>query len=246
MGATYELTAAVREKVGKGAARSVRRQGMIPAVIYGGNQPPLAISLPGREVFLKIHGGGFYTTLATIAVDGEKIQTIPRDYQLDPVSDKPLHVDFLRVTPESQITIDVPVQFLNESQAPGIKRGGVLNVVRHRISVVCRADSIPEHVVADLTGLDINDSLHISAIPLPEGVRPTIKRDFTVATVAAPAGVKEEMRAAAEAAAAAKVAAEAAAEAGVEGAPAAPGAAPAEGAAAAAPAAGAKPEAAKK
>ena len=97
MGATYELSATVREKVGKGAARAVRRQGMIPAVIYGGNKPPIAISLPGQELFLKIHGGGFYTTLATIAVDGEKIQAIPRDYQLDPVSDRPVHVDFLRV-----------------------------------------------------------------------------------------------------------------------------------------------------
>ena len=242
MGATYELSATVREKVGKGAARSVRRQGMIPAVIYGGNKPPITISLPGQELFLKIHGGGFYTTLATIAVDGEKIQAIPRDYQLDPVSDKPVHVDFLRVTPDSTITIDVPVQFINESQAPGIKRGGVLNVVRHRVSVICRADSIPERIVADLTGLDINDSLHISTVTLPEGVRPTIKRDFTIATVAAPAGVKEEMRAAAEAAIAAKAAAEAAAEAGPEaaaptGAPAAPGSAPA---------AAAKPEAAKK
>ncbi len=247
MGATYELTATVREKVGKGAARSTRRQGLIPAVIYGGNKPPIAISLPGQELFLKIHGGGFYTTLASIAVDGETIQAIPRDYQLDPVSDKPLHVDFMRVAPDSFITIEIPVQFVNESQAPGIKRGGVLNVVRHRISVVCRADAIPERVVADLTGLDINDSLHISAIPMPEGVRPTIKRDFTVATVAAPAGVKEEMRAAAEAAAAAKVAAEAAAEAGTEAgaegaAAGAPGAAPG----AAAPAGGAKPEAAKK
>ena len=116
MGATYELSATVREKVGKGAARSVRRQGMTPAVIYGGNKPPIAISLPARELGFKILGGGFYTTVATIAVDGEKIQALPRDYQLDPVSDKPLHVDFLRVTPDSMITIDVPVQFVNEGK----------------------------------------------------------------------------------------------------------------------------------
>ena len=243
MGATYELSATVREKVGKGAARSVRRQGMTPAVIYGGNKPPIAINLPARELSLKILGGGFYTTVTTIDVGGEKIQTIPRDYQLDPVSDKPLHVDFLRVTPESTITIDVPVQFINESQAPGVKRGGVVNVVRHRISLLCRVDAIPERIVADLTGLDINDSLHISAITLPEGVRPTIKRDFTIATVAAPAGVKEEIRAAAEAAA---KAAEMPAE-GVpaEGAAAAPGTAAPGAAPGAAPAA-AKPEAAKK
>ncbi len=244
MGAAYELSATVREKVGKGAARSVRRQGMTPAVIYGGNKPPIAISLPARELSLKILGGGFYTSVATIDVGDEKIQALPRDYQLDPVSDKPLHVDFLRVLPDSQITIDVPVQFINEAQSPGVKRGGVINVVRHRVSLVCRVDAIPEKIVADLTGLDINDSLHISAVTLPEGVRPAIKRDFTIATIAAPAGVKEEVRAAAEAAAkAAEIAAEAPAEgaAAPAGAPTAPGAAPA----AAKPAA-AKPEAAKK
>ncbi len=226
MGAAYELSATVREKVGKGAARSVRRQGMTPAVIYGGNKPPIAISLPARELSLKILGGGFYTSIATIDVGGEKVQALPRDYQLDPVSEKALHVDFLRVTPESTVTIDVPVQFVNEAQAPGVKRGGVVNVVRHRVSLMCRVDAIPERIVADLTGLDINDSLHISAVTLPEGVRPTIKRDFTIATVAAPAGVKEEIRAAAEAAA---KAAEEAPEAGAEDAAAAPAAAAAEG-----------------
>ncbi len=143
MGANYELSATVREKVGKGAARSVRRQGMTPAVIYGGNQPPIAISLPSRELGLKIRGGGFYTSVATIDVGGDKVQTLPRDYQLDPVSEKPLHVDFLRVTPESMITIDVPVQFINESQAPGVKRGGVVNVVRHRVSLICRVEFDP-------------------------------------------------------------------------------------------------------
>ncbi len=235
MGATYELSATVREKVGKGAARSVRRQGMTPAVIYGGNKPPIAISLPARELSLKILGGGFYTSVATIDVGGEKVETLPRDYQLDPVSDKPLHVDFLRVTPDSTITIDVPVQFINESQAPGVKRGGVVNVVRHRIALICRVDAIPERIVADLTGLDINDLLHISAITLPEGVRPAIKRDFTIATVAAPAGVKEELRAAAEAAAKAAETPEVVAAEGAAAAPAAEGAAPA-----------AAPEAAKK
>ena len=237
MGASYELSATVREKVGKGAARSVRRQDQIPAVIYGGSQPPIAISLPARELTFKIHGGGFYTTVATIAVNGEKIRALPRDFQIDPMTERPMHVDFMRVTPGSTVTIEVPVQFINEGQSPGIRRGGALNVVRHRISLIVPVDNIPEKIVADLTGLEINDSLHISKITLPEGVRPTITRDFTVATVAAPAGVKEEMRALAEAAAAAKAAALAAAEAGIEeGAEAAEGAegAPAEGAAAAA------------
>ena len=229
MGTMYELSATVREKVGKGAARSVRRQDRIPAVIYGGNQPPVSISLPWREVSQRIHGGGFYTTVAEIAVNGEKVRTLPRDFQIDPMTERPVHVDFLRVISGSTVTVEVPVQFLNESQAPGIKRGGVLNVVRHRVELIVPVDNIPENIDADLNGLDINDSLHISAITLPEGVKRTIARDFTIATIAAPAGVKEEMRALAEAAAAAKVAAEAAAEAGTE--EAAEGAAPTEGAA---------------
>jgi large subunit ribosomal protein L25 len=246
MGASYELSATVREKVGKGAARSVRRQGLVPAVIYGGKQPPITINLPDRDVYFKIHGGGFLTTLATIDVGSEKIRAIPRDFQLDPVSDRPLHVDFLRVVEGSRLTVEVPVQFVNESAAPGIRRGGVLNVVRHRISVECLADKIPEKIIVDLTGLDINDSLHISAVSLPEGVVPTIKRDFTIATIAAPAGVKEEMKAQAEAAAAAKAAAAAAAEAGTEGAPVEGGEAkPAAGAAEPA-GGGAKPEGAQK
>ena len=232
--------------MGKGAARSVRRQGLVPAVIYGGKQPPISINLPDRDVYFKIHGGGFFTTVAMIDVAGEKIRAIPRDYQLDPVSDRPLHVDFLRVIEGSRLTVDVPVQFVNEGAAPGIRRGGVLNVVRHRISVECLADQIPEKILVDLTGLDINDSLHISAVTLPEGVIPTIKRDFTIATIAAPAGVKEEMKAQAEAAAAAKAAAAAAAEAGTEAVPAEGGEAkPAAGAAEAA-GGGAKPEGGKK
>ena len=242
MGQPYELSATVREKVGKGAARSVRRQGMIPAVIYGGNQPPLSINLPQREVTFKIHGGGFYTTVATIDVSGEKVRVLPRDFQIDPMTEKPMHIDFIRVIAGSTVTIEVPVQFINESASPGIRRGGVLNIVRHRVSLIAPVDAIPEKLVADLTGLDITDSLHISKITLPEGTRPTIRdRDFTIATIAAPAAVKEEIKAAAEAAAAAKAAAAAAAEADTEEGAEGAAAAPAEGAAAvAAPAAGAK------
>jgi large subunit ribosomal protein L25 len=248
MGAAYDLSATARDKVGKGAARAARREGQVPAVIYGGNEPPVAVSLDEKEIRARITGGGFYTSLANIAVNGKKISTLPRDFQLDPVSDRPIHIDFLRVTPGSEIAVEVPVQFINEQAAPGIKRGGVLNVVRHRIALYCKVESIPEKIVADLTGLEIGDSLHISRVALPAGTRPTITRDFTVATVAASAGAKEEMKAAAEAAAAAKAAALAAAEAGVEG---VEGAAPAEGTAPAAAAAGdakaaaAKPEAAK-
>jgi large subunit ribosomal protein L25 len=204
MGATYELTATVREKVGKGAARATRRDGLVPAVIYGGKQASLSISLPNREIDVKIRAGGFFTTLAMIAVGDEKIRVIPRDYQLDPVSDRPRHVDFMRVVAGSRLTLDVPVHFTNDLESPGIKRGGVLNVVRHTVAVTCPADAIPEEIVCDLTGLDLGDSLHISAVVLPEGVKPTIARDFTIATIAAPAGIKEELKALAEAEAAAK------------------------------------------
>ncbi|MBN9022557.1 MAG: 50S ribosomal protein L25/general stress protein Ctc [Rhizobiales bacterium] len=197
MGTSYELTATTREKVGKGAARAVRREGQIPAVIYGGKEPPIAISLSDREITLKIHAGGFLTTVAEITVGGERIRALPRDFQLDPVSDRPLHVDFLRIHADSKIKVEVPVHFTNELDAPGIKRGGVLNVVRHRVELLCPADAIPEFIVVDLTGRDINDSLHISSVSLPEGVTPTIDRDFTIATIAAPAGVKEELRQAA-------------------------------------------------
>jgi large subunit ribosomal protein L25 len=204
MGANYELSATVRENVGKGAARATRRENKVPAVIYGGKKPPVAISLAERDIHLRIFAGGFYTTIATIDIGTEKISAIPRDFQRHPVSERITHVDFMRVEPSTQLTIEIPVRFINEAEAPGIKRGGVLNVVRHRISVECRADAIPELIVADVAGLDINDSLHISAVTLPEGITPTITdRDFTIATVAAPAGVKEEIRAAAEAAAAA-------------------------------------------
>jgi len=202
MSTGYELTATVREKVGKGAARATRREGQIPAVIYGGNEPALPISLSYWEVDQKIHHGGFLTTLATIDVGGDKIRVIPRDFQMDPVSERPLHVDFLRVTAGARLTIDVPVHFINELAAPGIKRGGVLNIVRHTVHVSCPVDAIPEDLVCDLTGLDINDSVHISSMALPEGVRPTVERDFTIATIAAPAGIKEEIRAAAAAEAA--------------------------------------------
>ncbi len=171
MGQPYELSATVREKVGKGAARSQRRQGMIPAVIYGGNKPPIAINLSARDVTFKIHGGGFYTTVATIDVGGDKVTVLPRDFQIDPMTERPMHVDFLRVDKGSTVTVDVPVQFINDAQSPGIRRGGALNIVRHRVELIVPVDNIPEKIVADLTGLDINDSLHISKVTLPEGVR---------------------------------------------------------------------------
>ncbi|WP_048648449.1 50S ribosomal protein L25/general stress protein Ctc [Nitratireductor soli] len=196
---TYELKAEARERVGKGSARAIRRNGKIPAVIYGDNQAPLAITLPYKEVFLKIHAGGFKTTIATIDLDGKKIQVLPKDYQLEPVRDFLMHVDFLRIGKGTVVTVNVPVHFTNEEASPGIKRGGVLNIVRHDVEFTCPATSIPDFIEVDLTGMDIGDSVHISAITLPEGVTPTITdRDFTIATVAAPAGLKSEESGAAD------------------------------------------------
>jgi large subunit ribosomal protein L25 len=193
MSETNELTAEVRDGVGKGAARAVRRQGKVPAVIYGDKKPPMPIALPLKELTRRLHAGGFLTHIATIDVDGEKIRVIPRDYQLDPVKDFLTHVDFLRVGEGARLRIEVPVHFRNEQASPGIKRGGALNVVRHTIELFVPADAIPESIDVDLTGLDIGDSLHISAVNLPEGVTPTITdRDFTIATIAGSGGAAAE------------------------------------------------------
>jgi large subunit ribosomal protein L25 len=209
----YELKAEAREQVGKGSARAVRRDGKVPAVIYGDKQPPLPIALPYKDIYYKIHGGGFLTTVATIEVGGQKIQVLPKDYQLDPVKDFPLHVDFLRVGKDTEVNVDVPVHFINEDKSPGIKRGGVLNIVRHEVEFHCPANAIPEFITVDLTGAEIGDSIHISAVKLPAGVKPVISdRDFTVATIAGSSAMKPESAEAAEAEAAPEAGAPAAEE----------------------------------
>ncbi len=193
MSDTYVLKAEARDRAGKGSSRALRRSGKIPAVIYGDKKAPLSIALPYKEVHLRIQSGGFMTTIATIEVGGEKIQVLPKDYQLDPVRDFTMHVDFLRVGKNTIVTVEIPVHFVNEEECPGIRRGGVLNIVRHTVEVHCPANDIPEAIIADLTGLDLNDGIHISGVTLPEGVVPTITdRDFTIATIAAPAGLKSE------------------------------------------------------
>lgn len=181
------LTAEVRDRAGKGAARGVRRMGRVPAVIYGDKQDTLMITLEPRELERELLKPGFFTHLYDVKINGSAHRVLPRDVQLDPVKDRPLHVDFLRVSAGSTIRVNVPVNFINHAQSPGLKRGGVLNVVRHEVEMVCRADSIPDHLTVDLTGHDIGTSIHISMIEIPEGARPAIRdRDFTVATVAAP------------------------------------------------------------
>ncbi|MBO6757423.1 MAG: 50S ribosomal protein L25/general stress protein Ctc [Roseibium sp.] len=192
MAASYELKASARDRVGKGAARALRREGLLPAVIYGDKKPALPISVPVKETTLTLHKGGFLTHLGTIDVDGEKHQVIAKDYQLHPVRDDVLHVDFLRVSKGATLTLEVPVQFLNDEICPGIKKGGVLNVVRHAVELIVPADSIPESLKLDLSNADLGDALKISNVDLPANCQPTITdRDFTIATIAAPAGLKE-------------------------------------------------------
>ena len=190
---TYELKAETRERVGKGSARELRRNGLIPSVIYGDKKAPVSIALDTNEVTKRIHAGGFMTTIATIDVNGEKMSVLPKDYQLDPVRDFVLHVDFLRVSANSQVTVAVPVHFINEEKS-GIKIGGVLNIVRHDVELHCPANAIPEAITVDLSGHKIGGSIHISHVELPKGVTPVITdRDFTIATIVAPAaGVSED------------------------------------------------------
>jgi large subunit ribosomal protein L25 len=195
---TYVLKAEARERVGKGSSRELRRNGFIPAVIYGDKQAPLSIVLNTNEVTKRIHAGGFMTTVASIELDGKKISVLPKDYQLDPVRDFTMHVDFLRVSAHTEVNVEVPVHFVNEDKS-AIKQGGVLNIVRHTVEFHCPANAIPEFITVDLDGAKIGDSLHISAVKLPKGVRPVITdRDFTIATIVAPAaGVADEEEAAA-------------------------------------------------
>src|SRR5262245_9820765 len=246
MATTSKVIAKKRDRAGKGGARSSRRDGLIPAVIYGDKQPPMMIAVEPKSVEREMHKEGFFNHRLQIDVDGQAYDVLPRDVQVDPVTDKPLHLDFLRIGPDSIITVQVPVHFKNEGQAPGIKRGGVLNVVLHEITVRTKPATIPEYFEVDLTGLEIGHSVHLSALSIPDGVRVVTRdRNATVASIAAPTGVREAAAAAAAEAAAAAAApapAEGAAPAAPGAAPAAPGAAPAAGAAA--PAAGAAPAAA--
>ncbi len=174
----------VRERIGKGGAREARRQGYVPGVLYGGGEDPVAINLKQNEVVKAINTGQFLSSTATLVHDGKKQLVIPQAIQLHPVSDKPQHVDLFRVKKDQIITVEVVVNFLNEEEAPGLKKGGALNVVRHAVELNVRADSIPDSLDADLTGLDIGDNVKISDINLPDGAEPTITdRDFTIASV---------------------------------------------------------------
>lgn len=181
------MSARARDRVGKGAARAVRREGFVPAVIYGGKQPPLSIAIDPKALNRELDKGTLFTGLLDLQVEGTKHRVLARDVQYHPVTDRPLHADFLRVSERTRIDVAVPVEFTNEETCPGLKRGGTLNIVRHEVEVSCLASAIPQAIVVDLNGLDIGDSIHISHVNLDDGVEPTITdRDFTIATIAAP------------------------------------------------------------
>jgi large subunit ribosomal protein L25 len=191
--AAKELKAQARSGVGKGAARALRREGLIPAVIYGDKKAPLPISISYNEAMKSIYAGGFLSHILTLDLDGEKHRVIPRDYQLDVVKDKALHVDFLRVGRGTKLNVQVHVSFINEDQSPGIKRGGVLNIVHHTLDLTVEADNIPEAIIVDLAGLDIGDIIHLSSITLPAGVTDhSHEADVTIASIVVPAGLKSE------------------------------------------------------
>jgi len=203
------LAATVRSGTGKGAARSVRREGNIPGVIYGGGEAPTPITLNYREINKLIYAGHFLTTIFELDIDGKKERAIPRDYQLDVVRDTPMHVDFLRLKAGSRIKVAVPVHFLNQDIAPGIKRGGTVNIVLHTVDMLVPADNIPDAITIDLSTLDFNDTVHIKSIELAPNCTPVDKSNFTIVTIAPPPG--GAAAAAEEAAAAAAAAAPAAA-----------------------------------
>lgn len=194
------LSAEPRTSAGKGAARAARRAGRVPGIIYGDNKEPLPISVDPRQLSRALARRGFFATLVDVAVDGTVHRTLPRDVQYHPATDAPLHIDFMRVRGHTRVTVTVPVVFANPEMSPGIRRGGILNIVRHGIELNCPVEGIPDRLVVELNGLEIGDSIHISRIIIPEGCRPTItERDFTIASIAASSAVREEAAAAATA-----------------------------------------------
>lgn len=183
----------LRDRVGKGAARAVRRQGLVPGVVYGDKRDPQPVAIERRQLEKLMVSGSFFNSLYDLKAGDSTQRVLPRDVQVDVVSEVPLHVDFLRLAEDAEITIEIPVVFVGEDDCPGLRQGGVLNIVRHEVEVRCKANAIPESFELDLSEAEIGDSLHISAVKLPDGVVPTIAdRDFTIATIAAPT-VQEEV-----------------------------------------------------
>ncbi len=185
------LSAETRDRAGKGASRAMRREGRVPAVVYGNKQEALAIHLEEKALVKAMSNGHFMNTVVMIDGVGELVRTLPKDVQFHPVTDRPLHVDFLRIGEHTTVHVNVPVVFTDEEKAPGIKRGGVLNIVRHELELICDAAEIPDHIDISLDGLDVGASIHISSVTLPQGSKSAIDdRDFTIATIVAPSALK--------------------------------------------------------
>jgi large subunit ribosomal protein L25 len=237
-----QLAATLRTKDTKGAARAARREGKVPAVIYGDKIAPALIAIEHNVLVRHVNRADFMTHLFDIEIDGKKHRVLPRDVQFDPVSDRPLHVDFLRVSANTRVRVNVPVVFTNLEKSPGIKRGGTINIVHHEIEVTCAPGNIPARFEISMEGLNINEAVHLSSLVLPKDVKlTTTEKEFTIATIAVPSAIRSENEAAAAAAGTPAAAAAPAAAAPAAGGKAAPAAA--AGAKAAAPAAGAKPAA---
>lgn len=193
MSEVLTLSAEARDRAGKGASRALRREGRVPAVIYGNNEEPQMVHVEEKLLSKLLGTGHFFNSVVMVEVGGKQVRTLPKDVAFHPVTDRPLHADFLRVGEHSTIHVEVPVRFENEAASPGLKRGGVLNIVRHEVELICDAAEIPDDVVVDLTGFEVGDSIHISAVSLPKGAKPAITdRDFTLATIVAPSALKSE------------------------------------------------------
>jgi len=193
MSDTLHLPAEARDRAGKGASRALRREGRVPAVVYGGNEEPLAIHVEEKLLVKQLGTGHFFNSVVEVEVGGKTVKALPKDVAFHPVTDRPLHADFLRLTGNAKVHVEVPVIFTNEAASPGLKRGGVLNIVRHELELVCEADKIPDDIAIDVTGFDVGDSIHISHVKLPAGSASAITdRDFTIATIVAPSGLRSE------------------------------------------------------
>ncbi len=191
MSDALNLPAEARERAGKGASRSLRRDGRTPAVIYGGKEEPTMIHVEQKELVKQLNTGHFMNSIVNIEIGGKIVRTLPKDVAFNPVTDRPIHVDFLRMTGDSMVQVQVPVVFVNEDASPGLKKGGVLNIVRHELELVCPNADIPDEIAIDVTGKDVGDSIHISEVTLPEGVTSAITdRDYTIATLVAPSALK--------------------------------------------------------
>ncbi|QDH34928.1 50S ribosomal protein L25/general stress protein Ctc [Porphyrobacter sp. YT40] len=191
MSETLTLPAEARERAGKGASRALRRDGRTPAVIYGGKEEPTLIHVEQKELVRQLMTGHFMNSIVNIEIGGKTVRTLPKDVAFHPVTDRPTHVDFLRLSADSKVEVAVPVVFINEEKSPGLKKGGVLNVVRHELELVCASDSIPDEIQIDVGGKDVGDAIHISEVTLPKGVTSAITdRDFTIATLVAPSALK--------------------------------------------------------